>query len=219
MVLYAADLDDIVPTKKVDRKRKEVSTEEAAEKPKKVLSEKQIAALKKGQETRKAKKEQAEKEKADQEALKEKLLAAAPKKRVSKKSAPPTAPPTPVSEPEPSPEPNPELSPEPSPSPSPKAKTVRKKAQKENVVPEETQPIKKRKKQEPPTWFKEYVEGVQKEKAAAQGEVTKKQENIIKSEALRMAKKSWESGYTRDRVQNEVDNHMNRMYSMIFGRG
>lgn len=218
MVLYAADLDDIAPTKKVSRKRKEVAETEPVpveakpEKPKKVLTEKQKEALKKGQETRRLKKEQAEKEKQEQEALQEKLLAAAPKrkKKVSIE-APAKEEPTPVETPT-----------EPT-EPKPKKKRAPKK---ENVAPAENvstesveQPLKKRKKsQDPPEWFTKYVESVQKEKAAAEGEVSKKQENIIKTEALKVAKKSWESGYTRDRVQNEVDNHMNRMYKMIFSR-
>lgn len=219
MVLYAADLDDIAPTKKVSRKRKELAetepepVESKPEKPKKVLTEKQKEALKKGQETRRLKKEQAEKEKQEQEALQQKLLAAAPKrkKKVSAEIAPAKEEPKPVETPT-----------EPT-EPKPKKKRA---PRKENVSPSENvstesveQPLKKRKKsQDPPEWFTKYVESVQKEKAAAEGEVSKKQENIIKTEALKVAKKSWESGYTRDRVQNEVDNHMNRMYKMIFSR-
>jgi hypothetical protein len=64
---------------------------------------------------------------------------------------------------------------------------------------------------EPPVWFQKYVAGVQKEKADSVGQVTKKQAKEIKTEALKTAHKSWQSGVTRDRVQGEVDSHMNRM--------
>lgn len=206
MVLYAADLDEIAPTKKIGRKRKTDKVEEpveespqTVEKKKRQLSEKQKEALKKGQAARQLKKELAQKEKEEEEALKEKLLAAAPKKRVSKKKDVAKKPEV-ESEVEPEPEPEPE--------PVQEKEKPRKRIKKENK-PENLQVAKRKKKAEPPTWFKEYVEGVQKEKAAAKGEVSKKQETIIKNEALKMAKKSWESGYTRDRVQNEVDNHSN----------
>jgi hypothetical protein len=49
----------------------------------------------------------------------------------------------------------------------------------------------------------------------------KKEKTPIKKakiEAKETAAKSWNDGFVRDRVTNEVDNHMNRMYSMIFGR-
>jgi hypothetical protein len=69
---------------------------------------------------------------------------------------------------------------------------------------------------DPPEWFKKYVAGVQKEKASSVGHVTKKQEKEIKTEALKTAHKSWQSGVTRDRVQGEVDSHMGRMYSIVF---
>jgi chromosomal replication initiation ATPase DnaA len=69
---------------------------------------------------------------------------------------------------------------------------------------------------EPPVWFQKFVQGAEKEKAQSVGQVTKKQEKVIKTEALKTAHKSWQSGVTRDRVQGEVDSHMNRMYQMIF---
>lgn len=91
------------------------------------------------------------------------------------------------------------------------------------VEPKRKAPRKKT--NEPPEWFTKYVEGVQKEKVSGGAEVSKKQETIIKNEALKVAQKSWDSGFTRDRVQNEVDSHsipfiklVNRMYSMIFSR-
>jgi len=93
----------------------------------------------------------------------------------------------------------------------------------ESVETELVEPPKKRakkeakpKEQDPPEWFKKYVQGVQKEKADSIGQVTKKQEKLINKEALKVAHKSWQSGITRDRVQGEVDGHMNRMYCIVF---
>lgn len=212
MVLYAADLDDLAPPKKVGRKQKkekpveeqsvEQPQEEKVEKKKRVLTEKQKEALQKGQETRRLKREQAEREKAEAEELQKKLLEAAPKKRKAKKDVS-------IAEPEPVPEPVAEPVAEPV---KEKKKRVKKPVLEIENTPEsnvlEVPPKKKRKSsQEPPEWFKKYVETVQKEKAAGEGAVSKKQEKIIKDEAIKVAKKSWESGYTRDRVQNEVDNH------------
>lgn len=72
------------------------------------------------------------------------------------------------------------------------------------------------KESEPPVWFKKYIEGVQREKKMQAGEkVAKKQ---LKEEAEGLAQKSWEDGLTRDRVNDELDNHMSRMHRMIFGR-
>jgi hypothetical protein len=68
----------------------------------------------------------------------------------------------------------------------------------------------------PPHWFAKYVEGVKNEQASLKPEkVAKKQ---IKEEAMETASKSWNNGLTRNRVQNEVDSHMSRMYSMIFSK-
>ena len=62
----------------------------------------------------------------------------------------------------------------------------------------------------PPQWFAKYVEGVKSEQATLKPEkVGKKQ---IKEEAKEAASKSWNNGLTRNRVQNEVDSHMSRMY-------
>ncbi len=205
MVLYAADLIDFEKPKPIAEKTDKLTVEP---KVKKEMTEKQKAALLKAQETRKLKKEAAVKEKLEQEELARKLQEAAlkkPRKKV-KVEEPVKVEEVKVEEKpkkqkkvkvaEPAPEPTPEPTPEP------------KKRKRES----------KPKSNDPPEWFKKYVEGVQKEKAAAGGDVSKKQETIIKNEALKVAQKSWDSGFTRDRVQNEVDSHMNRMYSMIFSR-
>lgn len=68
----------------------------------------------------------------------------------------------------------------------------------------------------PPQWFAKYVEGVKKEQATLKTEkVAPKQ---IKEEARETASKSWNNGLTRNRVENEVNGHMSRMYSMIFSK-
>jgi hypothetical protein len=150
------------------------------------------------------KKEVAEKEKLETEALSQKLQEAALKKPRKKVKVEPEVKVEQVKVEE---------------APKPK------KQKKVKVAEEPVEaPVEKKRKREvkksndPPEWFKKYVEGVQKEKAATGGDVSKKQETIIKNEALKVAQKSWDSGFTRDRVQNEVDSHMNRMYSMIFSR-
>jgi len=62
----------------------------------------------------------------------------------------------------------------------------------------------------PPQWFAKYVEGVKAEQATLKPEKVGKKK--IKAEAKETASKSWNNGLTRNRVQNEVDSHMSRMY-------
>ena len=70
------------------------------------------------------------------------------------------------------------------------------------------------KESEPPVWFKKYIEGVQREKKVQSGEkVPKKQ---LKEEVEGLAQKSWEDGLTRDRVNDELGNHMSRMHKVLF---
>jgi len=66
----------------------------------------------------------------------------------------------------------------------------------------------------PPSWFTQYVAGVKKEEAKLSKE--KKPQRQIKQEAMDVAEHQWNDGFTRDRVRNEVDNHMSRMYQMMF---
>jgi hypothetical protein len=140
------------------------------------------------------KKEQAAKEKAEMEELEKKLSEAAPKRKKAKAKTP--------KEPE-----------------APKEEEIvvatEIKEEPKKRKRSDTPAAPRKKSTEPPEWFKKYVEGVQKEKTSGGAEVSKKQENIIKHEALKVAQKSWDSGFTRDRVQNEVDQHMNRMYIRI----
>lgn len=66
----------------------------------------------------------------------------------------------------------------------------------------------------PPAWFKQYVAGVKKEEAKVSKD--KKPQRQIQQEANEVAEHQWQDGFTRDRVRNEVDNHMSRMYQMMF---
>lgn len=146
-----------------------------------------------------------------------------PKKRTVRK---PKAQPAPVLS-EPIPEPSPEPTPEPSPEPIPEIKVESPKVEvkvEDAVKPlvEETKqkkpraPRNKRDPEQAPVWFEKYVEGVKKEQSLIKNE--KVPAKKAKEEAQEVASKSWKHGLTRNRVQNEVDGHMTRMYSMIFSK-
>lgn len=93
-----------------------------------------------------------------------------------------------------------------------KPKRVRKRIQEPtpSIESQDEQPKPKKPRRDPneaPQWFHKYIETVKKEEAAQRQEkVPAKQ---IKSEAQEQAKKSWNDGFTRDRVTNEIDNHSN----------
>lgn len=89
---------------------------------------------------------------------------------------------------------------------------------KEDPKPEAAEPPKKKARTArvkkdptvPPQWFAKYVEGVKKEQATLKPQkVAPKQ---LKEEAKEAANKSWNNGLTRNRVENEVNSHMSRMY-------
>lgn len=191
----------------VAEKEVEVKQEEPAGKMKKEPTEKQLAALKRAQEARQRKKEEAaaaaaEKERLEQERLdqeRQKEEAAAAKKEAAKL----------------------------------KRKLAResKKEVQQLTTPATTESIgsveeeieagirapvakKARVESNPPTWFTQYVAGVKKEEAKLSKE--KKPQRQIKKEAIDAAEHQWNDGFTRDRVRNEVDNHMSRMYQMMF---
>lgn len=134
------------------------------------------------------------------------------KKKTSEKSddvntlvdepAAPTVEPTPEIKIEPMPEPVAEVKPEPVTETKLEEKPVK-----------EKKPRAPRQKKDPavaPLWFAKYVEGVKKEQAAMKSE--KVPAKKVKEEAKEAAAKSWNHGLTRNRVQNEVDSHMSRMY-------
>ena len=221
MTLYSADIMDLAtPVEKKPRKTKKekvLPTPEPSEpevaapvaetkpepKPKKEMTEKQKAALAKAQETRKKKKEEAlllkqkqeEEEQAKhleeikrQQNLTAKKEAAKEKRRLAKE---------------------------------------KRKAETDDIAQEIDKEVKnlvktpKPKKarvvrgEDPPAWFQKYIEGVKREQAHSTTE--KKPVKQIQQEAQEEAKTKWDNGLVRDRLQNEVNGHMNRMYSMIFG--
>ena len=215
MTLYSADIMDLAqPVEKKQRKSKEPSKKkkepvtltppatpvpDVAEtpveiKPKRVMSEKQKEALKAGQEKRRlqkiAMKEQAEAEMAahqnkEKEQLEKKEAAKEKRRQAALKR---------------------------------KQESVE--GQIDEAVTEVLAEPKKVKKpktspDEPPVWFRKYMEGVKQEQASAKTPKTPKKQ--IQQEAHEEAKSKWGDGLVRDRLKNEVDGHMNRMYGMIFG--
>lgn len=68
---------------------------------------------------------------------------------------------------------------------------------------------------EPPEWFKKYIRGQQVEQNNLSKE--KKSAIVLKKESNEVAVNAWKDDLTRDRVNQERDNHMSRMYSSIFG--
>ncbi len=209
-VLYSADITEIAKPVKKERKprtKKSTPTEDvqvqtdqptaqpidkqtgkqteappAPKKEKKPATEKQLAALKKAQETKKRKRE-------------EKLAA------------------------------------EPAPEAGPSAPVEKKKRQKtvsvetmstDTRIDHEVEKLQKKRAPrklkdpaDPPKWFVQYVSSVKKEESKLSD--VKKPQKVIAEEAGAQAKSSWQNGLVRDRVQNEVDSHMTRIYSMIFG--
>ena len=213
MTLYSADVLDMAKpvSKKGKGKQKEIEAAplEPIEptkpvKEKRPATEKQLAALAKAQETRKRKREEAEaqkqaaakeeqdkieKETLAKKALEEKKLAQKEKRKLKKleKAGPITDAPTPPP-------------------------TAASEQSMEEVIDRE---VKKFKKEDtPPAWFKQYVAGVKKEEAKISRD--KKPNKQIRKEAQEVAHTQWADGFTRDRVQNEVDGHMSRMYQMMF---
>jgi hypothetical protein len=199
MTLYSADVLDVAQP---------VSTS-APKKEKKPATEKQLAALAKAQETRKRKRE--EKEQAEAETLRLALEeekkkadlaeAAEEKKRVAKEKRAAKRKEKQVAVQEKT--------------PSHSEESVSE-AVDEAVKHLETPPKPATStSNEPPAWFQQYVAGVKKEEAKISRE--KKPQKQIKKEAKQVAQTQWADGFTRDRVQNEVDLHMSRMYQMMFG--
>ena len=68
---------------------------------------------------------------------------------------------------------------------------------------------------DPPAWFKKYIEGHEIEKNMLSKE--KRPVQVIKKESKQVASDAWADDMTRDRVNQERDNHMSRMYASIFG--
>jgi hypothetical protein len=73
-----------------------------------------------------------------------------------------------------------------------------------------------REENDPPVWFKKYIETVKTEQSKLGAE--KKASKTIKEEAQHEANEFWKDEPSRSRVTHEVDKHMDRMYSMIFNK-
>jgi len=206
MTLYSANIQDLAKPVKKGKKKVEEKVEVPVEEPqavkeKKPPTEKQLAARAKLVESRKRKREEddaAKKAEAEaiatkQEEIKRKEEEIAEKKRVQaeKRKAKKEAALT---------------------TPPPSV---------EESVDGETKAVKqvrkrKRDDTEPPAWFNKFVESAKMEESKVGGE--KKAIKQVKEEAKVAAKEQWQDGFTRDRVTNEVDSHMNRLYGMIFKR-
>lgn len=195
--LYATKISDLA---------KPVS--EKTVKEKKPRSEKQIAAFEKAREARK------------------KTL---DDKKSFEKPSEPTSPPKTISEPEVSDEVKVEnneetveeniiVSEEPA-KPKEKRQTKKRSAPKQEEIVEKAEKIEtnnysKETEEEAPAWFKSYVVGVKEEQAKAGND--KRPKKQVRIEAKEVAQQQWQQPQTRERVQNTVNNHMQKMYSMIF---
>ncbi|MES2875512.1 MAG: hypothetical protein V4708_17440 [Bacteroidota bacterium] len=94
-----------------------------------------------------------------------------------------------------------------------------KKPSKRKAEPTEEKPLKKKVEKnpnEPPAWVHKFIESAIIEKGKVTDE--KKPMKQVKEEAKTTAQEHWDDGHTRDRVTREVDQHMNRLYGMIFTR-
>jgi len=207
MALYAADIESLAkPVKKVGGKKRKaeeasvlqeetpaVTPEPPAKKP---PTEKQLAARAKFAENRKKKLEETAAEKLRLEAE-----VAEKQKEIEAKEAA-------IAE-------------------KKKARAEKRKASKEidtaveEALTEEPKPKKvkrvlKRDESVPPVWFEKFVESAKLEESKIAAD--KKPAKVVKEEAKVAAQAQWSDGYTRDRVNQQVDNHMSKLYGMIFTR-
>lgn len=70
---------------------------------------------------------------------------------------------------------------------------------------------------EPPKWFMKYVESMK----TFQNEVSdkKRTKKVVKNEANDYAKEQWKKPEVRQKVTDNVDSHLTKMYRQIFSRG
>lgn len=68
----------------------------------------------------------------------------------------------------------------------------------------------------PPKWFTKFITNARREEARSA--TVKKPASEVVAEAEEVAKTRWKDPLTRDRINNENGAHLNRMYSMMFGR-
>jgi len=203
MVLYSANLSELATA--VPKKGKKNVPVESGDAP----------VLTKAQETRKRKREEkdaAATEAAEAKAAKEEAATAkkeaAKQKRAAKKAAAPVTPSVTVEDDQE--ETNTEEAIE-----AALAELMPPPAEKKIAKPKTQKPIAGPSDDTPPKWFNAYVQGVKSEEAK-QSKI-KKPRKVIVQESKHAADQAWKQGLTRDRVTTEVNDHMNRMYSQIFG--
>ena len=181
--------------------------------------QRRLARNQKNREKRAAKKMDAEIEKAVKESE-----TAAPKAKKQKKAKPAPAPaPTPSEEEEedtPTPQPpkkkvkkiqtpsppQTDDSEEVSAPPAKKAKVATEK-KKVKVAAVEEKPEK------PPVWLKEYVHSIIKDNAPPESDKAE-----VKKEAVSVANEAWNQPKVRNKATKEVENHMSKMFSVVFNR-
>ena len=86
----------------------------------------------------------------------------------------------------------------------------------EEPKPKKVKRVLKRDESVPPVWFERFVESAKMEESKIAAD--KKPAKVVKEEAKVAAQAQWSDGYTRDRVNQQVDQHMGKLYSMIFAR-
>lgn len=86
----------------------------------------------------------------------------------------------------------------------------------EEPKPKKVKRTLKRDESVPPVWFEKFVESAKMEESKIAAD--KKPAKVVKEEAKAVAQAQWSDGYTRDRVNQQVDNHMSKLYGMIFAR-
>lgn len=203
MSLYATDLFDAgVPVSKPKKGKKEKliappsppqTVSEASVPVKKERSPAQVAAAEKMRAARQAKKDAAdaealaaaEKEMNEKAALEAKAQAAAAKKEATKEK-----------------------------------RRLAKLAKEESKEEFDgvTQKVKRSKKindDEPPAWFKAYMNGVQSEQNAHRSDPSPPKQ--VKAAAKVQAQQSWADPVVRDRVHEENNRHLTALHSQIFG--
>ena len=159
--------------------------------------QRRLARNQKNREKRAAKKMDAEIEKAVKESE-----TAAPKAKKQKKAKPAPAPaPTPSEEEE-----------EDTPTPQPPKKKVKKiqtpsPPQTDDSEEVSAPPAK------PPVWLKEYVHSIIKDNAPPESDKAE-----VKKEAVSVANEAWNQPKVRNKATKEVENHMSKMFSVVFNR-
>ena len=72
--------------------------------------------------------------------------------------------------------------------------------------------------EDPPSWFKAYLHDEQKRRNADKPKKERMPQAALKQASDVQAAVKWSDGLTKDRVTNEVNGHMNRLYQQIHGK-